>query len=95
MYGHGELSNLIEMAGVYRMEDGWQVVIRAHWCDATERQPHGIDYALILQNDRGERILGFDNAHGFDGADDLDPWDHEHQGGRVGQRFRYDFFSEG
>lgn len=93
MFGHGELSNLIEVAGVYRMENGWQVVIRADWTDVTEHQPHGIDYALILQNERGERIFGFDNSHSFDGADEQDPWDHEHKVGRVGQRFRYDFVS--
>lgn len=93
MFRHDELLNLIDMAGVYRMENGWQVVIRADWVDETEQQPHGINYALILQNERGERIFGFDNSHGFDGADEQDPWDHEHRVDCVGQRFRYDFAS--
>ena len=93
MFGHGELSNLIEVAGVYRMENGWQVVIRADWTDVTEQQPHGISYALILQNERGDRIFGFDNSHSFDGAGEPEPWDHEHKVGREGQRFRYDFVS--
>lgn len=93
MFGHDELSNLVDMAGVYRMESGWQVVIRADWVDETEQQPHGLSYALILQNERGERILGFDNSHGFDGADEQEPWDHEHKVDHVGQRFRYNFVS--
>jgi len=93
MFSYGELCNLIEMARVYRMENGWQVVIRAEWTDATAQQPHGIDYALILQDERGVRILGIDNAHSFDGAAAHEPWDHEHKSGRVGQRFRYGFVS--
>ncbi|CDM24773.1 hypothetical protein BN940_11576 [Castellaniella defragrans 65Phen] len=93
MFGYGELSNLIETAGVYPMENGWQVVIRADWVDATPQQPHGIDYALILQDEHGNRIFGFDNAHAYDNAQAEDCWDHEHKVGRVGQRFRYDFVS--
>ena len=93
MFGHGDLSNLVDLSGVYRMECGWQVVIRADWIDESPQQPHSIDYALILQDERGERIFGFDNAHAFDGANVEDRWDHEHKVGRVGQRFRYDFVS--
>jgi hypothetical protein len=38
-------------------------------------------------------LLGFDNSHGFDGAGDDDPLDHEHRFGKVGQRFQYNFKS--
>lgn len=93
MFGQVDLANLIDLAGVHRMECGWQVVIRADWVDVTEQQPHGIDYAIILQDERGERLFGFDNAHAFDGAGFEDRWDHEHKPGRTGQRFRYDFGS--
>jgi hypothetical protein len=50
MFGHGDLENLIELAGVYRMVNGWQVIVRADWVDCTDQQPHCIDYALILQD---------------------------------------------
>lgn len=93
MFSRTDLLNLIEMAGVLPMENGWQVVIRAEWVDETPQQPHGIDYALILQDERGERIFGFDNAHAFDGAEEADRWDHEHKAGRFGQCFCYDFVS--
>lgn len=93
MFGYGDLLTLIDMAGVYRMENGWQVVIRAEWVDETPQQPHCMDYALILQDELGERIFGFDNSHAFDGAKEVDRWDHEHKSGRVGQRFCYDFVS--
>jgi hypothetical protein len=93
MFSHGDLSNLIELAGVYQMENGWQVVIRADWVDQTDQQPHGLDYALILQDERGERIFGYDNAHAFDGATPEDRWDHEHKFRRTGQRYPYTFVS--
>lgn len=95
MLGYGQLAELIEQAGVWRMPNGWQVVIRAEWCDITSGRPHGLSYALILQDERGERMLGFDNSHGFDGADDDDPFDHEHRFGAAGQRFPYVFTSPG
>lgn len=95
MFGHSDLSSLVELAGVYPMENGWQVVIRAEWVDQTEQQPHCLDYALILQDERGERIFGYDNSHAFDGAEFEDCWDHEHKVGRTGQRYPYMFVSAG
>lgn len=93
MFNDGELAKLIDLEGVRRMVNGCQVVIRAKWVDQTPQQPHGVDYALILQDERGQRILGFDNSHAFDGAHEEDRWDHEHREGLIGQRFRYDFTS--
>ena len=95
MFTHADLLLLVERAGVYRMECGWQVVIRADWVDPTPQQPHGLHYAIILQDNRGYRIFGYDNAHAYDGAAQEACWDHEHRVGRVGQRFRYDFVSAG
>src|SRR5258708_1145720 len=95
MLGYGQLAELIEQAGVWPMPNGWQVVIRAEWCDVTSGRPHGLSYALILQDEQGERMLGFDNSHGFDGAGDDDPFDHEHRFRAVGQRFQYNFISPG
>ncbi|HEV7369491.1 toxin-antitoxin system TumE family protein [Arenibaculum sp.] len=68
-------------------------MIRAEIADRTVKTPHGLSYAVILQDQQGTRILGFDNSHDFDGAQDDDPYDHEHKAGRVGQRFRYRFKS--
>lgn len=91
MYGHGELSNLIDLAGRLEMPNGWQVVIRAEWVDASPGKPHGLDYALILQDQNEERLLGFDNAHGVDGAGENDPFDHEHRAGSVARPVSYKF----
>lgn len=95
MFGDKDLRNLIEQSGIHRMANGYQVVIRANWTDACEQKPHALDYALILQNEHGTRILGFDNSHAYDGAGEDEPWDHEHKPGMVGQRFRYDFMNAG
>ncbi len=93
MLGDSQLAVLIDQAGVWHMPNGWQVIIRVEWCDITTGRPHGLSYALILNDEHGQRLLGFDNSHGFDGAGDGDPFDHEHRFGKVGQRFQYDFKS--
>lgn len=93
MFKDSDLQILLDNVGVYIMECGWQVVIRADLVDRTPQQPHGLDYALILQDERGHRIFGYDNAHAYDGAPVDDCWDHEHRIGLVGQRFRYQFRS--
>ena len=31
---------------------------------ASEARPHGLDYTLSLHDASGERLVGFDNAHG-------------------------------
>jgi len=93
MFSNPDLAALIELAHVWPMSHGWQMVIRAEWCDVTSGRPKGLSYALILQDESGERLLGFDNSHGFDGAGEDDPFDHEHRLGRVGQRYPYNFTS--
>ncbi len=79
------------MAGVRRLTNGWQLVIRAEWIDVTPQRPHGLSYALILQDERGNRLLGFDNAHSYDGAEPEEPFDHEHPAFRVDRRIKYEF----
>ena len=95
MFTHADLLLLVDRAGVYQMPCGWQVVIRADLVDPTPQQPHGLDYAVMLQDERGYRIFGYDNAHAYDGAAVDDRWDHEHLVGQVGQHVRYQFVSAG
>ena len=93
MLGYAQFATLIDQSRTWRMPNGWKVVIRAEWCDVSEGRPSGLSYALILLDEKGHRLLGFDNSHGFDGAIDGDPFDHEHRYGFVGQRFEYEFSS--
>jgi hypothetical protein len=91
MYNDKELANLIDMAGRRVLDNGWVIVIRADWTDVTPQQPHGLDYAIILLDEKGNRLLGFDNSHASDGASDGDSWDHEHRPGLTAKRFPYKF----
>lgn len=75
-----------------KLTNGWQVVVRARKVDVHPGQPFGLDYAIILQDERGNRLWGFDNSHGFDGAPD-DAWDHEHPRNKVDKRIPYKFTS--
>jgi hypothetical protein len=37
-------------------------------CPASAERPHGIKYSLTLHNAKGERLVGFDNAHAISGT---------------------------
>src|SRR5215470_4875339 len=63
MYTNRDLRILVDLAGTWRMENGWQIIIRAEWVDQSPGRPHGLSYALILQNEDEKRLLGFDNSH--------------------------------
>jgi hypothetical protein len=93
MFTYGDLADLIDWAGIYQMTNGWQVVIRAEWVDVSAGRPHGVSYGLILQDAQGNRLLGFDNSHAPDGADEDQAFDHEHRANARGRTFRYKFTS--
>lgn len=82
---------LVDLSGVRGLVCGWSVVIRAELCDPSPGRPKGLSYALILNDESGNRILGLDNSHAFDGATAEDPFDHEHRPGKAGQRFPYGY----
>ena len=55
---------------------------------ATAERPHGLDYALTLHGPDGERLVGFDNAHGVrrqagPGGKATGPRDHRHRLRRI------------
>lgn len=93
MFAYGDLADLIDWAGVYPMANGWQVIIRAEWIDASSDRPHGLSYALVLNDAKGRRLLGFDNSHLPDGADEGQPFDHEHRAKDVARAVPYIFRS--
>ena len=78
------ISTLLDLhQEVIDQEDGYWIKIEAWEVDACPANPHGIRYSLTLHNPRGQRILGYDNAHapknrsGFS-ARKL-PYDHRHR----------------
>jgi hypothetical protein len=95
VFGDRDLETLVELAGTCPLPSGHRVIIRAEWTDRTVNVPHELSYALILQDRDGNRVVGYDNSHGYDGAPSGEPFDHEHRWGQVGQRFKYDFVSAG
>jgi hypothetical protein len=50
---------------------------------ATAEKPHGLDYSLTLHGPKGERLVGFDNAHPVGKRKRGEPLDHEHRLRRV------------
>jgi Family of unknown function (DUF6516) len=46
---------------------------------ATREKPHGLDYSLTLHGPKGERLVGFDNAHPAGGRKRGGPQDHHHR----------------
>lgn len=91
MFTRRDLTALVEQAGTFQLTNGWRIVIRAEWVDVTPARPHGLDYALILEDGDGIRLLGFDNSHGYDGAKEDEPFDHEHRANAVERALPYSF----
>jgi len=59
------LDTLLDMDGsILDQGDGYWIKIKARMQDVpTEERPHGISYSLTLHDPKGERLVGFDNAH--------------------------------
>jgi Family of unknown function (DUF6516) len=90
------LDTLLELDGVmYTVDDTgccW-VKFEVARIDATPERPHGLKYSLTLHDEKGTRLLGFDNAHPIregsgPGARTRIEYDHKHAGERI--RF-YDY----
>jgi hypothetical protein len=66
----------------YEVGGGWWVTIRATLVEPSEERPHGLQYSLTLHNPKGERILGYDNAHAVERRERR--FDHRHHRKRAG-----------
>lgn len=61
---NNSLHNLIELHEQVIVHDGgYWVKIEAWEVLQKDSTPHGIRYSLTLHSPKGERILGYDNAH--------------------------------
>ncbi len=54
----------------------------------SQERPHGLKYSFTLHDVDGERLLGFDNAHG---TGDQDEHDHSHRFRRTDELRQYEF----
>lgn len=71
--------------------------IEARVVGVDENRPHGIKYSLTLHAPDGERLLGYDNAHGLPERGERQapgklPYDHCHGYGRL-RPTRYEYSS--
>ena len=59
------LDNLLGLSGAVLVIDdaGHWVKFSVRQVEASDAQPHGLDYELTLHDPRNNRIAGFDNAH--------------------------------
>ena len=59
------LETLLDLDGnIFEMGAGYWVKIDAQRVPPDAGRPHGIGYSLTLHSPVGERLLGYDNAHG-------------------------------
>lgn len=58
----------------YWLENGWSVRFRVRRVEPGQERPHGLKYSFTLHDVDGERLLGFDNAHGTGEQDEHDHW---------------------
>jgi hypothetical protein len=49
-----------------------------HRAPITSDSSHGITYSLTLHDKKGNRLLGFDNAHRIGKSKELDHWHRDH-----------------
>jgi len=66
----------------------FEVVFKISKVDLSPERPHGLKYALSLLDAKGDRVVGFDNAHVIDegsgpGKKKSKTCDHKHIGKKV------------
>ncbi|MFQ5729970.1 MAG: DUF6516 family protein [Waddliaceae bacterium] len=60
------LDTLLDLDGqvlVVDPEGKHWVKFKIHRVDPSPQKPHGLDYSLTLHDEKGQRLVGFDNAH--------------------------------
>lgn len=49
---------------IHHLEQGYWLKFEIKRVPKTKQRPHGLAYSFTLHDPEGERIVGFDNAHG-------------------------------
>jgi len=78
------LETLIELDGmIATLGGGFWIKIEAQRVQNDEAKPYGIKYSLTLHDARGERVLGYDNAHALPKNASIKTHDHMHRSGKI------------
>ena len=51
-----------------RYEKDYWATFRVRAVEASPQRPHGFEYSLSLHDEKDDRVLGYNNAHGVDVA---------------------------
>lgn len=73
------LETLLDLDGLTFNElGGEREIFAAKRVTPSEGQPFGVKYSLVLLSKDGQRLIGYDNSHGY--AEHLrSEWDHRHE----------------
>lgn len=83
------LEYLLDLNGeIAEVGDGFWVKFNIRHIKVDKERPYGIKYSLTLHNEKGERVLGYDNAHAPYENKKGDEFDHIHKGERI-KRYNY------
>ena len=78
------LETLLDLSGfVAEVGNGYWVKIEVRKVAHDFAKPQGIKYSLTLHNARGERVLGYDNAHAVSSKPGVKAHDHMHKSGKI------------
>lgn len=72
--GWGYLLSLDGVTMVVDEQLGFLVKFVVRKTPSSETVPHGVNYSLTLHDRRGNRVLGFDNAHRVGKQEQFDHW---------------------
>ncbi|OJW53911.1 MAG: hypothetical protein BGO67_07545 [Alphaproteobacteria bacterium 41-28] len=78
------LETFVDLDGfIAEIGEGYWVKIEAKRVEKDQTKPHGIKYSLTLHALSGERVLGYDNAHGTPSKPSITAHDHMHKGSKI------------
>lgn len=78
------LDTLISLDGfIAEVGKGYWIKIEARKVKSDIAKPYGIKYSLTLHDPKGERILGYDNAHSIPSKPLIKAHDHMHRSGKI------------
>ncbi|MBP9692481.1 MAG: hypothetical protein KBD90_04020 [Alphaproteobacteria bacterium] len=78
------LEILLELDGfIAEIGEGYWVKIEARKVEKNKEKPCGVKYSLTLHNPKGDRVLGYDNAHSIPFKASISAHDHMHKSGKT------------
>ena len=78
------LETLLNLDGfIAEVGNGYWVKMEARRVAQDHGKPHGVKYSLTLHTPKGERVLGYDNAHAVLGKPAAKAHDHMHKSGKI------------